>query len=425
LFCRPLPALLTLTARNSNRSIVQAQVEYVWENGRRYCGAYHMPNDKQEQMRQLLYHEIYKSAFDNEISTVPLDNPTRILDVGAGTGEWAIDAADCYPECEVTGIDIADIFPRYNTPNLFWEVDDAELEWLRAPDSYDLVHLRDMAGAFQDWSYIYQQAFKVCKPGGWIEVLDKDELQRSGNFMEFFEPDSVIHKIFHDWTEAGELSGRPIGIGHIKTELLRQAGFVDVTLTERVIPISPSQMETGHLFLKALIDAIESSALRLLTKHKGYTAEEVRVAAGHISKELKRLALKQEMADSFVVQYLILSGRKPGGELGGESGLESQPTDTDASNIDTPATTSGPIDFDAMLQKHLQKFNAQHSSTATETGDTQLADNEETGGPVEPGDSQDKGYEAESREFFSSFSGRPKSMHATPVKLLIPRRTST
>lgn len=270
-----------------------------------------MPNDKPEQIRQLLVHEVYKGAFDNEPTSVPLDNPTHILDVGAGTGEWAIDMADHYSDCEVTGTDIADVFPRFVAPNLFWEIDNAELEWIRAPDTYDLVHFRNMAGAFADWPYVYKQAFRVVKPEGWIEVLDFDDHQGFRNFLSFFEEGSPIHKISNELSEASLLSGRPRGVKHLEPELLYDAGFEDVILTDHAIPISPKEMSTGHLFLKALMEGMEATILRLLTTHKGWSAAEVRDACALMSQELKEMALNRERAKGFVVKVRVLTGRKP------------------------------------------------------------------------------------------------------------------
>ena len=44
---------------------------------------------------------------DGQLHKAPIgDTPHRILDVGTGTGIWAIDMADMYPMAEVLGNDL-------------------------------------------------------------------------------------------------------------------------------------------------------------------------------------------------------------------------------------------------------------------------------------------------------------------------------
>lgn len=53
-----------------------------------------MPNDETEQERLDLYHHIFLSLLSGKLHTAPLDNPQKVLDVGTGTGLWAIDFAE-------------------------------------------------------------------------------------------------------------------------------------------------------------------------------------------------------------------------------------------------------------------------------------------------------------------------------------------
>ncbi|GAP86434.1 putative methyltransferase domain-containing protein [Rosellinia necatrix] len=324
---------------DSTRSITELDVDYVVENGRRYCGSYYMPNDEDEQVRLQLLNQVYLKVFDGELTTVPLESPTQILDVGTGVGEWAIDMAERYPDCEVTGTDISNIFERRVPQNVYWEIDDAELEWERAPDFYDLVHLRDLTGAFSDWDAIYQSAFRCLKPGGWVEVLDFDDKKGLHDLFAYFDTDSRLYELARDLQEASILSGRSRGVGHLEPRLLVNAGYVDVNITEYSIPLKTQDGSTGKFWLLSCLNGMEPTCLRLLTKYKNWDAEEVRSICESVGSELVALAHDPQRAKTFVVKLRVLTGRKPGhhtrwlptpaGELGsavgfGEDGFQAQ-----------------------------------------------------------------------------------------------------
>lgn len=112
---------------SSSRSIYDDELDYVWENGRRYCGSYSFPNDDLEQDRMRVVHQVYLNVFDLELTTVPLEDPKYILDIGTGTGEWAIGMAEMFPDCEVVGVDTSAIQPTAVPHNVFFEIDDCEV----------------------------------------------------------------------------------------------------------------------------------------------------------------------------------------------------------------------------------------------------------------------------------------------------------
>src|SRR3981189_389954 len=114
--------------RNSTHSLYDSDVVYYDTHGRRYCKQYGMPNDEDEQLRMHLLNDIYYVLLGQRLTTVPLVNPRKILDIGTGIGEWAMAMGDHFPNAEVIGTDIAKIQPTSEPVNVFFELEDAEQE---------------------------------------------------------------------------------------------------------------------------------------------------------------------------------------------------------------------------------------------------------------------------------------------------------
>lgn len=83
---------------SSSMSINSAITNYPIENGRRYHayqeGKYLMPNDEREIERMDLEHRNQRLQLDGKLYICPLTNPTAVLDIGTGSGIWAIEMAD-------------------------------------------------------------------------------------------------------------------------------------------------------------------------------------------------------------------------------------------------------------------------------------------------------------------------------------------
>lgn len=104
---------------------------------------YFLPVDDDELDRLDLNHYKYTMCQNGELYLAPIENPQMILDLGTGTGIWAIETADKLPSATVIGTDIAAVQPEWVPPNCAFQIDDAEDDWTFPAEYFDFVHNRD------------------------------------------------------------------------------------------------------------------------------------------------------------------------------------------------------------------------------------------------------------------------------------------
>jgi hypothetical protein len=263
-----------------------------------------------------IMHQTFLFLLNSQLTSVPLISPTKIIDIGTGTGDWVIGIGEAFPSAEVIGTDLSAIQPSAVPPNVFFEIFDADDEddWTYPRDFFDMIHFRNMAGSFRSWDKMYQRAFTHLKPGGWIEVVDFDD--QSGRFAKWFKEDSEMYKWYIALGEASVRSGKDAGPAHLDLERLSAAGFVDVTATSHELPLGvwpeePDVRSTAKLWLVACLSGFESVSLRLLTRDLGWEPEEVLRVCRSMETTLKALALDKEKAKGLSASVKILVGRKP------------------------------------------------------------------------------------------------------------------
>ncbi|WDK22659.1 methyltransferase domain-containing protein [Colletotrichum graminicola] len=86
---------------SASTSLSNSVRDYVFENSRRYHkymeGRYLMPNDEPEQEREDMKHAMCVNVMDGKLHCAPIENPQKVVDIGTGTGIWAIDSGRRIP----------------------------------------------------------------------------------------------------------------------------------------------------------------------------------------------------------------------------------------------------------------------------------------------------------------------------------------
>ena len=312
--------MLILTCRKSTRSLTSSAYDEVFENGRRYCDeVYYMPNDTTEHDRLNILHQIYLILLDNALTTAPISpSITRVLDIGAAPGDWAIAMGAKYPDAEIVASDISTYSLDATPPNISFEVFDAEDQWTYT-EPFDLIHIRTLSGAFADWPALYEQAFQHLKPGGWLEIVDYWMKPTS----DAFDGDSWFSMLNAAKIIAAETEGIPRGVAHLKPALFREAGFTDIRTRVFDVPLGtwpddPKDKTLGKLWLIAVLEGLEASNMRPLTRFKGWTAVQVR----DVCEKVKHEFLEEGEAGKARAStpFTFIAARKPEPRAGGKAG---------------------------------------------------------------------------------------------------------
>ena len=277
-------------------SITSSVHNYPVEHGRRYhayrSGRYMLPNDDQESERLDIHHALIRKVMEDRLYFAPLgDSIERAIDLGTGTGIWAINFADDHPKAEVIANDLSPTQPTMIPPNLKFLVDDIEDPWGYENAPFDFIHARFLAGAIRDWPGLMKQAYTCTKPGGWVEFQDWSTYAYSqdGSLAE----DSALIKFSKLTTEWRKKKGFDMLPGPQLEGWMNDAKFVNVHATKFPLALGPwakdrRLKEIGMYNLLQLEEGIEGVCLGILTQGvEPWSFEEVQVFLGQLRKEMR------------------------------------------------------------------------------------------------------------------------------------------
>ncbi|WP_052890811.1 class I SAM-dependent methyltransferase [Thermogemmatispora carboxidivorans] len=243
--------------RPASRPEVSETLQQGSSASRRYLDEqpYLLPKDLGEVNRLDFQHYVLRSALRGNY-LAPIVQPRRILDVGCGTGQWAFELAQQFPQAEVIGLDLEPAKAKATTPpaNYRFVQGDALKGLPFENETFDFVHQRLLVLAIPlaAWPNVVQELARVTVPGGWVELVE------AGTHVSHFNPAGpATQQFLYLMGQLGALRGldNEGGVLRFLDAYLRQAGLLQVNRQDIDIPLGDWGGRVGSLLSLDLREA--------------------------------------------------------------------------------------------------------------------------------------------------------------------------
>ncbi|EON65751.1 hypothetical protein W97_04990 [Coniosporium apollinis CBS 100218] len=257
-------------------------------------------------------HHMMLLRTDGKLHLAPIgDHPQQILDIGTGTGIWAIEmVGDKYPSATILGNDLSPIQPTMVPPNVRFEVDDVEKPWL-FDMAFDYIHCRYMATAISDWPGLVAQAYRFTKPGGWAEFQDFDLQYYSEDGS--LKPEHQVLAWINNLLGASRKAGREPCPGPQLEKWMKDAGYKNIHHERLKLPIGTWPKDKylkklGAWNFMQIQEGLEAFTLRIFTKVLGWEVSEVQVMLALVKNDLRDPSIHAQF------DFHVVYGQKPEAE---------------------------------------------------------------------------------------------------------------
>lgn len=240
------------------------------------------------------------------MSPVP-ETVKSVLDVGCGTGVWAIEFAEEHPHAHVIGTDLSPVQPDFVPPNCEFLVDNADREWAFTR-KFDFIHARMLCMGIHDWRRFFQQCWDNLNPGGWLEVREISFPWGSADGT------AIADSPLLDWSEKVRRGALKAGIDTKACKSferhLRAIGFVKLRKEMTSFPLGAwprggKEKRLGAYALENLQSGLSAISTAVLSRYLEMSTEAIEVTLMEARKDL------HDPRSHFVAPLYLYSCQKP------------------------------------------------------------------------------------------------------------------
>lgn len=256
-----------------------------------------------------------------------------VADLGTGTGIWATQFAQQYPDTEVVGFDLSqpssssssNTTPRPD--NVHFEMHDILTPWPTkgpAAGPFDFVHGRQILINLRDPALALRLAWENLRPGGLIEMAESwnpmvSEMERQGQGTGAGTAPVPLLVEWHRQTVAAAAAfGCDAAYASKMPDALRDAGFVDINVSDINVPLGGWTMDgaepderTREIDARVrtlFVAGVPGMTRTMFVKGLGWSVETATEYAARVVKEFEREDLGSEKIYSTVRR---VCARKP------------------------------------------------------------------------------------------------------------------
>jgi ubiquinone/menaquinone biosynthesis C-methylase UbiE len=204
---------------------------------------YLLPKDALEDQRlNYQHHALYKTISNHYLAPLTPTSTQTILDVGTGTGIWAVEMSNLFPQAHILGVDVALSSLLRPLPSTCLFVQANILQGLPFPEGqFTYTHQRLLVAAIPalQWPRVVHELVRVTRPGGWVELLEiGDVIQCAG---------PATKRLLTWMTDISKGLGFEMEVLRHLGDLLKQSGCQDIESQDIPVPLGAWAGTTGQM----------------------------------------------------------------------------------------------------------------------------------------------------------------------------------